>query len=124
VTPENLLEELVGEIGAEYELPDETVQSVDEHTIEISGTLPVDDFSTRFRVALPATRFHTLAVLTFDRLGRVAVVDDELSSAGGAPARGPSWMAPVFGGCERALQKTLPRPSPQRRARSSPDALP
>jgi putative hemolysin len=81
VTLEDLLEELVGEIAAEYELPDETVHLVDDDTVEVSGTFPIDDFSTRFGVALPSTRFHTLAGLTFDQLGRVAVVGDELPFA-------------------------------------------
>jgi putative hemolysin len=79
VTLEDLLEELVGEIAAEYELPDETVHVIDGDTVEVSGTFPIDDFSTRFRIALPSTRFHTLAGLTFDQLGRVAVVGDQLA---------------------------------------------
>ena len=78
MTLEDLLEELVGEIAAEYELPDETVHPVDEHTVEVAGTFPIDDFSTRFDAALPETRFHTLAGLVFDQLGRVAVIGDEL----------------------------------------------
>jgi putative hemolysin len=53
VTLEDLLEELVGEIAAEYELPDETAYPVDDHTVAVSGTFPIDDFSTRFRVTLP-----------------------------------------------------------------------
>ena len=82
VTREDLLEELVGEIAAEYDLPDETVRRVDDRTVEVAGTFPIDDFNARFRVALPQTRFHTLAGLTFDRLGRVAVLGDELRFTG------------------------------------------
>lgn len=82
VTREDLLEELVGDIAAEYDLPDETVHPVDDRTVQIAGTFPIDDFNTRFDVALPQTRFHTLAGLTFDQLGRVAVVGDELRVTG------------------------------------------
>jgi putative hemolysin len=82
VTREDLLEELVGEIADEYDLPDETVHQVDDRTVQIAGTFPIDDFNTRFGVALPQTRFHTLAGLTFDQLGRVAVLGDELRVTG------------------------------------------
>src|SRR5437660_1228327 len=42
VTLEDLLEEIVGEIEDEYDLPDETVERIDEHTIRIDGTFPID----------------------------------------------------------------------------------
>src|SRR5439155_7600847 len=49
VTLEDLLEEIVGEIEDEYDLPDETIEQVDDHTIRIDGTFPIDDFNEQFR---------------------------------------------------------------------------
>ena len=45
VTLEDLLEEIVGEIEDEFDLPDESVEQVDETTIRIDGTFPIDDFN-------------------------------------------------------------------------------
>ena len=48
VTLEDLLEEIVGEIEDEFDLPDESVERVDETTIRIDGTFPIDDFNEEF----------------------------------------------------------------------------
>ena len=48
VTLEDLLEEIVGEIEDEYDLPDESVEQVDETHIRIAGTFPIDDFNEQF----------------------------------------------------------------------------
>ena len=47
VTLEDLLEEIVGEIEDEFDLPDETVERIDDETIRIDGTFPIDDFNER-----------------------------------------------------------------------------
>ena len=49
VTLEDLLEEIVGEIEDEFDLPDEYVERVDEHRIRIDGTFPIDDFNEEFQ---------------------------------------------------------------------------
>src|SRR5215211_199943 len=53
VTLEDLLEEIVGETEDESDLPDESVEQVDDDTIRIDGTFPIDDFNERFRTDLP-----------------------------------------------------------------------
>jgi putative hemolysin len=53
VTLEDLLEEIVGEIEDEYDLPDESVQRLDDTRIRIDGTFPVDDFNEQFDQELP-----------------------------------------------------------------------
>ena len=55
VTLEDLLEEIVGEIEDEFDLPDETVERIDDDTIRIDGTFPIDDFNERFELR-PAAR--------------------------------------------------------------------
>jgi putative hemolysin len=78
VTLEDLLEEIVGEIADEYDLPDESVQWLNARTARIHGTFPIDDFSEQFHVELPTEPFHTLAGLVFDRLGRMPKVGDQV----------------------------------------------
>ena len=48
VTLEDVLEEIVGEIEDEFDLPDESVERIDERTIRIDGTFPIDDFNEQF----------------------------------------------------------------------------
>jgi putative hemolysin len=78
VTLEDLLEEIVGEIEDEYDLPDESVQRLDERRIRIDGTFPVDDFNEQFGQTLPIEDYHTVAGFVFGALGRAAEVGDEV----------------------------------------------
>jgi CBS domain containing-hemolysin-like protein len=82
VTLEDLLEEIVGEIEDEFDLPDETVERVDEDTIRIDGTFSIDDFNEEFKVELPIEDYHTVAGFVFGQLGRAAEPGDEVSHDG------------------------------------------
>jgi CBS domain containing-hemolysin-like protein len=82
VTLEDLLEEIVGEIEDEFDLPDESIEQVDDDTIRIDGTFPIDDFNERFKTKLPAEDFHTLAGFVFGLLGRAPEVGDDVSHDG------------------------------------------
>jgi CBS domain containing-hemolysin-like protein len=82
VTLEDLLEEIVGEIEDEFDLPDETVERIDDDTVRIDGTFTIDDFNERFDVALPEEDYHTVAGFVFGRLGRGAVPGDEVTHDG------------------------------------------
>ena len=63
VTLEDLLEEIVGEIEDEFDLPDESVERIDEDTIRIDGTFPIDDFNEQFGTELPHEDYHTVGGL-------------------------------------------------------------
>ncbi len=82
VTLEDLLEEIVGEIEDEFDLPDESVERVDERTVRIGGTFPIDDFNEQFGTALEHEDYHTVAGYVFDLLGRAAEQGDEVFSDG------------------------------------------
>jgi putative hemolysin len=77
VTLEDLLEEIVGEIEDEYDLPDESLERIDEHTIRVDGTFPIDDFNERFEIRMPDEDYHTLAGFVFGLLGRAPEAGDE-----------------------------------------------
>ncbi len=70
VTLEDLLEEIVGDIEDEFDLPDESVEQIDEDTVIIDGTFPIDDFNERFKTAMPDEDYHTMAGFVFGLLGR------------------------------------------------------
>ena len=82
VTLEDLLEEIVGEIEDEFDLPDESVERVDDRTIRIDGTFPIDDFNEEFSTLLPQEDYHTIAGFVFGRLGRAPEAGDEVSHEG------------------------------------------
>jgi putative hemolysin len=82
VTLEDLLEEIVGEIEDEFDLPDETVERIDDDTVRIDGTFTIDDFNERFSCDLPHEDFHTVAGFVFGMLGRAAAPGDEVAHDG------------------------------------------
>jgi putative hemolysin len=82
VTLEDLLEEIVGEIEDEFDLPDESVERIDEHIVRIDGTFPIDDFNEQFGVELPIEDFHTVAGFVFGLLGRQPEAGDEVEYDG------------------------------------------
>ncbi|MGZ4292449.1 MAG: hemolysin family protein [Gaiellaceae bacterium] len=82
VTLEDLLEEIVGEIEDEFDLPDETVERIDDDTIRIDGTFPIDDFNEQFECDLPQEDYHTVAGFVFGELGRTAEPGDEVRHDG------------------------------------------
>jgi len=82
VTLEDLLEEIVGEIEDEFDLPDETIERIDDDTIRIEGTFPIDDFNEQFDCDLPQEDYHTMAGFVFGELGRTAEPGDEIQHDG------------------------------------------
>ncbi len=73
VTIEDILEELVGEIADEYEpMPVESMQRLDEHTIEIDARTYVDDLNDEFDVTLPEDDdYDTVGGFVFSHLGYI-----------------------------------------------------
>jgi putative hemolysin len=82
VTLEDLLEEIVGEIEDEFDLPDESVERIDDNHIRIDGTFPIDDFNEQFGTRLEVEDYHTMAGTVFGALGRAPEVGDEVTMDG------------------------------------------
>ena len=82
VTLEDLLEEIVGEIEDEYDLPDDSIERVDETHIRIHGTFSIDDFNEQFGTGLPQEDYHTIAGFVFGELGRAPQPGDEVEYDG------------------------------------------
>jgi putative hemolysin len=80
VTLEDILEEIVGEIEDEYDLPDDTLERLDETTVRVAGSMTIDDFNETVGTALPQEDARTLAGLVFNALGRRPEVGDEVTS--------------------------------------------
>jgi magnesium and cobalt exporter, CNNM family len=82
VTLEDLLEEIVGEIEDEYDLPDDSVERLDDRRIRIHGTFTIDDFNEQFATKLPQEDYHTVAGFVFGELGRAPQPRDQVEFDG------------------------------------------
>jgi CBS domain containing-hemolysin-like protein len=82
VTLEDLLEEIVGEIEDEFDLPDESIERLEDGRIRIHGTFPIDDFNEQFQRSLPIEDYHTIGGFVFGLLGRQPEGGDEVAHDG------------------------------------------
>lgn len=83
VALEDVLEEIVGEIEDEFDLPDATLRRVDDETVEVAGSMTIDDFNETCLTTLPQDRSaRTMAGLVFDELGRGPRVGDAVTFDG------------------------------------------
>jgi CBS domain containing-hemolysin-like protein len=82
VTLEDLLEEIVGEIEDEFDLPDESVERLPDGRMRIDGTFPIDDFNEQFNRELPIEDYHTVGGFVFGLLGRAPERGDEVEHDG------------------------------------------
>ena len=79
VALEDVLEEIVGEIEDEFDLPDATLRRIDAQTVEVAGSMTIDDFNETVGTTLPQRSARTLAGLVFDELGRRPRVGDTVA---------------------------------------------
>ncbi|HVD12305.1 MAG TPA: hemolysin family protein [Gaiellaceae bacterium] len=82
VTLEDLLEEIVGEIEDEFDLPDESIERLEDGRMRIHGTFPIDDFNEQFGQSLPIEDFHTIGGFVFGLLGHAPEPNDEVEHDG------------------------------------------
>jgi putative hemolysin len=82
VTLEDVLEQLVGEIDDEYDLPDGRITRVAGGELLVVGSLSLDDLAEQTGFDLPRERSRTVAGLVFDTLARQANPGDRVDVAG------------------------------------------
>ena len=82
VTLEDLLEEIVGEIEDEFDLPDESIERIDDDTIRIAGTFPIDDFNEQFGTELEDDDYHSVGGFVFGLIGHAPERGDSLDHDG------------------------------------------
>jgi CBS domain containing-hemolysin-like protein len=79
VTIENLLEEIVGDIDDEHHVDDEAeVQTVDEKTAVVDGTVTIDDVNDQVQINLPYGPYQTLAGFIMTQLGHIPHAGEKL----------------------------------------------
>jgi putative hemolysin len=79
VTLNDVLEEIVGEIESEYELPESRVTRLPDGSVDVAGSISVDDLNETLGTRLPTDGARTLAGVVFGALGRGAEPGDEVT---------------------------------------------
>ncbi|WP_291258980.1 hemolysin family protein [Fusobacterium sp.] len=84
VTIEDLIEEITGEIRDEFDHEeDEFIHKIDENTYEVDGMLDIETLDKELNIRLPESEdYESLGGLIITELGRVAVVNDEITLSG------------------------------------------
>jgi len=80
VTVEDILEEIVGEIWDEYDVPVSEIIKIDENTLNVLSKTEISDLNERFNLDLPTEDFQTIGGLVFGLLGREPEVEDKVET--------------------------------------------
>ncbi|HYW29846.1 MAG TPA: hemolysin family protein [Gaiellales bacterium] len=75
-TLEDLIEEIVGEIGDEFDLPDAGIRRIGKGRMRLGGSFPIEEFNERFGTSLPEEDYHSVGGYVFGELGRAPRVGD------------------------------------------------
>jgi CBS domain containing-hemolysin-like protein len=82
VTLEDLLEEIVGDIADEFDLPDASVLRLGRDRVRVEGSFPIEEFNERFERTLPHEDYHTIGGIVFGELGRAPKAGDSVEIHG------------------------------------------
>ena len=81
-TLEDLLEEIVGEIGDEFDLPNSGIRRLGRSKVRLGGSFPIEDFNERFGTELNGDDYHSVGGWVFGELGRAPRVGDSVTTPG------------------------------------------
>jgi CBS domain containing-hemolysin-like protein len=81
-TLEDLLEEIVGEINDEFDLPDRDLIRLAPDRVRVEGGYPIEDFNERFAAGLPDEDYTSVGGFVFGELGRPARPGDVITHNG------------------------------------------
>jgi putative hemolysin len=81
-TLEDVLEQIVGDLSDEFDLPETSIERHDETHVTVAGALNLDEVDAALGTALPRRGPRTLGGLVFDALGRRPAPGDEVDLDG------------------------------------------
>ena len=82
ITPEDVIEEIVGEIADEYDQPEPAEPELVEGAAVIEGRMRTEEFNERFEQRLPEAQAETVGGLVVARLGRIPRRGETVEIAG------------------------------------------
>ena len=83
ITLEDLVEELIGDIRDEYDTDESEGVIKPDTDLVVDGLLNLDDFADETLIELPDGPYETAAGFIAAQLGRLPMVNDEVSVPGG-----------------------------------------
>jgi len=81
VTLEDVVEEVFGEIGDEFDRPESGILRIGRGRVRIGGSFPIEEFNERFGTELPDEDYHTIGGYLFGEIGRAPRVGDTVQVA-------------------------------------------
>jgi CBS domain containing-hemolysin-like protein len=84
VTLEDILEEIVGDIFDEHDQPEVDFRELEDGSVLIDGGVSIGEVNERLGLAVPDEDFDTVGGYVFGAIGRVPLVGDCVTLAGGA----------------------------------------
>jgi putative hemolysin len=81
VTLKRLVEDIVGRVGGEDEVPPVHVVKINAWTFDLDASMSIADLNARLELAIPEGDYKTLAGFLLEELGNVPDVGDELGYA-------------------------------------------
>jgi putative hemolysin len=82
VTLEQLLEEMVGNVGDELHPPEPEIVPIDEQTVEVEGTLSIEEAREELGLDIPDGEYDTIAGYVLSVLGRFPIEGESISLDG------------------------------------------
>lgn len=116
VTLEDIIEELVGDIQDEDELPEEPILKVEDGGYLIESRVLISDVNTHLNTEIPDEHFDTIGGFVFGLIGREPKVGDE--------ADFEEWIFKVEKSDDRNIKqiRATPKVTPNQQSESSTDA--
>ena len=82
VTVEQLVDEIVGRMREEGGVVEEEFRVIDEHTLQVNGSMRIDEANEQLELNLPEGEYETVAGFLLERLGRIPQEGEELDYNG------------------------------------------
>lgn len=79
ITIEDILEEIVGEIQDEHDIPEKTLEKVGVNTISVDAKTDVEEIEQHFNVEIPEGKYQSVGGFIINLMGRLPTTGEEIS---------------------------------------------
>lgn len=79
ITIEDILEEIVGEIQDEYDIPEKTVEEIGTNTISVHAKTDIEQIEQHFGIEIPEGRYQSVGGFIINLIGRVPITGETIS---------------------------------------------
>jgi CBS domain containing-hemolysin-like protein len=79
LTIEDILEEIVGEIQDEYDMPEKIFEEVDKNTISVDAKTDIEKIEQHFDMEIPEGKYQSVGGFIINLIGRVPATGEEIS---------------------------------------------